>query len=139
MLLSVAVDNLTLYVPEYHDPTHDRQQTTGTGTVYRFEELRPVQLCCSSRGGNPAPLLRIYLGDNELTNDFIVHTEEVCTVLRGLEMTSYDVTLVNYEFKARADQRGLSLQCVAVIKGHDELTRRVSGLVDVKCKYLCLQ
>jgi len=125
---TVRVDKLMLHANRSHRNANGRRMT------YEFEEFEPTRVSCSSRGGNPPPQLRIYLGDKDVTSEFQEFVEDVPHGPKGLEMVTHDVTLVNDEFMVRAEDSGKHLSCTAVMRGHEELNKNVSGTVDVKCK-----
>ena len=103
---------------------------------YHFEELEPTYVSCRSKGGNPQPQVRIYRGKTDITGEFYTRIVESRTGDVGLEVISYDIRVESAEFRATSEHTGKNLKCVSRIHKLPHMKKMVSGVMDVRCKFL---
>lgn len=137
---TVAVDNLTLVVGEaYPNATqHDEDDDSEATIAYEFEERRTTSVRCLSQGGNPMPVLRLFRGNDDITNEFTVKVSDqrTETVHNVLDVVVKDIEIFSDEFQADLQHHKKHLKCVARIPGHPELARSVIGRINIRCKSL---
>lgn len=138
---TVAVDNLTLVVGEAHPNATQHGEdndSEATPIAYEFEERKTTSVRCLSQGGNPMPVLRLFRGDDDITDKFTVKVSDqrTETVHKVLDVVVKDIEIFSDEFQADLQHHKKHLKCVARIPGHPELVRSVIGRINVRCKSL---
>ena len=135
MSLAAPVDTLKLTSNNTQQPASEGNNTSRQHeTTFEFVEDAPALVSCVAKGGNPKPTLRLYREKTDISDQFQLNVSEVTTGERGLQVTSYTVSLTNAGYVAPVTSRGEHLRCVAKIHKAQDLKRTKTALIEVKCE-----
>ncbi|CAH1800411.1 unnamed protein product [Owenia fusiformis] len=92
-----------------------------------LEEGAPIDIMCEVSGSNPAPMVQMFVGDMEITNDMPTNEpKEVVGIDNdGLKSIMYSHKLAYPQWKASTESSGYILKCVSKVEGFDEQTASI--------------
>jgi len=109
------------------------------GDSHQVEEDQSVRVVCVASGTGRVPEVRVTLGPRiDITSSFNRIQTERRAGPRGLEIVHYEVRLVRDWLQLTADDDGKHIRCTARVHGYQDLTRKVTKTLEVRCKYLVI-
>ena len=101
--------------------------------VIRLVENRATRLRCTAIGGSPPPSLEISIGKRDATADFIYRSSAALSGRRSMRLITYRTERLSHNFRAKAEDDGAKLKCVATVPGLKEVVEYVK--MEVACEY----
>ena len=104
-----------------------------TQTPINLEEHVHSTLRCTSIGGYPPPVLRVYIGQREITDDLQFRSTASVSGRKGLRVISYESERWTHHFLPKDSDDGMKLVCSAAVFDSPPMIESVP--LEVYCAY----
>lgn len=108
------------------------EDSHGVDSFLHLVENHPSHIRCLSFGGYPPPSLEIYVGNDDVTADFLFHHDASLSGARGLRTLTYRTERSTRNYLPKAGDNESLLKCVASVPGLKPVVE--VARLDVDCK-----